>query len=468
MGFDVTGRLTVNAVSLNEEILKKEIGGEDFAIAVVTATKPDFYKQASLVTAAEKKGLPCFVLNTGQHFDALLSHGLKEFDLEDKIACDLNVRGDLLQKTGELVLKTGWFGRYLKKHYSETTVIPVVHGDTLVAGVLPIGWMFGRNEKVAQNEAGLRGMAPEFFQGMDTGKVPDDFFTRQFESKWKIIRNEPFPEQWDTFVGGAGSEFHFAPVELNKKHLIREGYPDENIFVVGNSVVDAIKLKRGEKPEKSIFEIYPGLEKHDDWLRVDIHRRGNLTPRRFKAIVGGVIDLVVNSGRNVLFIEMTATKRALEHYNLRKKLLELAEKENFLFTPLWPEYSHVVEFFDSGNCFAALTDSGSMQEELNEIEKTICLTCRLNTDRPETVFQAHTNVLIPPVSREWISPLVNEVYDDADLAKTLSKPNRLYGENVGEKIVDAFIKIRDENANTFSWAHGSLGLWQERPGVDYL
>ena len=60
---------------------------------------------------------------------------------------------------------------------------------------------------------------------------------------------------------------------------------------MGNSVVDAINLKRNNKPKKSIFEIYPKLDS-GNWIRMDIHRRENLTYNRFNAIIGGLIDIV--------------------------------------------------------------------------------------------------------------------------------------------------------------------------------
>jgi len=142
--------------------------------------------------------------------------------------------------------------------------------------------------------------------------------------EWSIQRSEPFPEQYDTFVGSAASLYQFAPVDLNRDHFVNEGYPaevggHERIPVVGNSVVDAIEMKSGADLEESIFDIYPVLEQRDEWIRVDIHRRANLLPERFKAIIEGVIELV-EQGHNVNFIELTATERALRNYGYREKL----------------------------------------------------------------------------------------------------------------------------------------------------
>lgn len=101
---------------------------------------------------------------------------------------------------------------------------------------------------------------------------------------------------------------------------------------------------------------------------------------------------------------MNATAKALELYDLGSKLKRLAEEksDNFVITPIWKEYSSVVEFLDSGQCWAELTDSGSMQEELVYFTKVSSMTVRLSTDRPETIFDARVNILVPPLNAEWI------------------------------------------------------------------
>ena len=214
---------------------------------------------------AQREGLPAFIISTGQHYDDLLGYGIKEFNLTDSIVCDLNIRGDLMTKSSDLILKFGYFGRYLKEHYSGHHVLPIVHGDTLVAGMATLSWVFGLGQKVGQNEAGLRSMSPKIIKKIKINQIPkknflEKFIVDQLSPNWFLTREEPFPEQIDTWVCSAGTKFFFAPTKLNKEHLIREGYPEEDIFIIGNSVVDAIHLKRINKPKKSIFEWYPKLE----------------------------------------------------------------------------------------------------------------------------------------------------------------------------------------------------------------
>jgi UDP-N-acetylglucosamine 2-epimerase len=447
-------------------------------LAIVTGTKPDFYKQAPLVIEAAKENLPVFVINTGQHFDEVLGFGIEEFNLQQFVGCNLQIRGDLMEKASELIVKFGSFGRYCRENFGTESLLPIVHGDTLVAGIAPLAWVFGMGQKVGQNEAGLRSMSPEAIKKLKAGREPTksevrEFIRRQFDSKWFLAREEPFPEQIDTWICSAGTQFFFAPTKINRDNLVREGYPDNFVHVVGNSVVDAIYQKRKEKPHQSVFDLYPQLEK-GEWIRMDIHRRENLTPRRFTSIIGGLVELIKNTDKKVVLVMLNATMSALKQYNLESKLQRLAEEhpDKFLITPLWKEYSNVVEFLDSGRCWAEMTDSGSMQEELLYFPKVTSLTVRFNTDRPETIFEAKSNVLVPPLSPGWIASIVNEAYDrEEGLGLKLRHKKQIYGKpgQVSKSIIK-IIKKEFENgdANFYPWLHQRLGLWKEDQGLDYM
>ncbi len=468
-------------ISINEKNLSNFfIHYKDFkkALAVVIGTKPDFYKQAPLLLEAKKQQLPAFIISTGQHYDDLLGYGIKEFDLDDSIVCDLNIRGDLMEKSGDLILKFGQFGRFLKKKYSNHHILPIVHGDTLVAGIATLSWVFGLGQKVGQNEAGLRSMSPILMKRIKINQTLDDdflenFITSQLSNNWFITREEPFPEQIDTWVCSSGTKFFFVPTNLNKEHLIREGNPEEDIFIVGNSVVDAINLKRLSKPQISIFEIYPQLES-GDWIRMDIHRRENLTFNRFEAIISGMIDLIKTTNFKVNLVLLNATISALNRFGLYSKLKDLEQQypKRFLISPLWREYGHVVEFLDSGKCWAEITDSGSMQEELLYFPNVCSFTVRLNTDRPETVFEARGNLLVPPISREWISKIVSMVYEKRDhLGFNFNQKKQIYGKpgEVSQKIVKVLKKEFENNeSNFFPWLHERFNFWHEKDDFEYL
>ncbi|MFH0961330.1 MAG: UDP-N-acetylglucosamine 2-epimerase [archaeon] len=440
-------------VLVNTELLKRECARARLVPLIVTSTKPDFYKQWPLLPAAGKAGLPRVVMNTGQHFDSLLGHGLDEFGIRENIGIDLRIKGNLSEKTSEVVAKLGVVSSFLSKEFPDNIFLPIVHGDTHAAGMVPLGWMFATNQMAAQNEAGLRAMQPDFANRKNLRKFVNDQFERK---NWVLNRTEPFPEQYDTFIGGAACHYHFAPTELNKDNLVREGYFEGRVPVVGNSVVEALREKMGKKPECSIFGEYPRLEK-GDWIRVDVHRRENMIGDRFKAIFGGIRRLV-RSGRNVVFVEMNANKFAVEQAGLETELEKLKGCKNFLYTPLWREYGQVVEFLKSDFCVAELTDSGSMQEELNELKGPVCLTCRFSTDRPESVFSSGSNLLVPPISAEYVADLTEHILSSDSLVARMRKGRRLYGRFPSRKIMSFLKKRLDEVP--FEWAN-------ERAGVSY-
>jgi UDP-N-acetylglucosamine 2-epimerase (non-hydrolysing) len=430
------------------------------------------------VIEAAKVNLPVFVINTGQHFDNVLGFGIEEFNLDEYIGCNLQIRGDLVEKAGELMLKFGYLGRYFRKHFGSEPLLPIVHGDTLVAGIASLAWVFGMGQKVGQNEAGLRSMSPDSIRHLRPSREPtrgviQDLVHSQFYGEWFIAREEPFPEQIDTWICSAGTQFFFAPVQLNKDHLVREGYPKDTVHVVGNSVVDAIYMKRRQKAEQSIFDLYPKLE-NDQWIRVDIHRRENLTPRRFASIIGAITDLVNKTESKVVLVMLNATAAALKQYGLESKLKRLAEghPDKFMITPLWKEYAHVVEFLDSGHCWAEMTDSGSMQEELLYFSKVMSLTVRLNTDRPETIMDARSNILLPPVNRHWLVSIAMEARRaESKLGLQLSKKKPLYGipGQVSGKIARILKKEFEKgDLNFYPWLHQRLGLWKDKQASGYL
>lgn len=470
--------LPIRINNTNLEAIFSKDNDFDKALAIVIGTKPDFYKQAPLLIESIKERLPSFIISTGQHYDELLGYGIKEFDLENSIVCDLQIRGDLMEKSSDLIMKFGYFGRYLKSRFSGNRILPIVHGDTLVAGIATLSWVFGLGQKVGQNEAGLRSMSPSIIKDLKMNVNPsrsvvEKFITDQLSSSWFLTREEPFPEQIDTWVCSSGTKFFFVPTEINKEHLLREGYPEEDIHIVGNSVVDAIGIKRMNKPENSIFELFPKLES-GNWIRMDIHRRENLTNHRFNAIIGGLTDLIKNSEFKVVLVLLNATKSALNRFDLYHTLkdLESAYPEKFMMTELWKEYGHVVEFLDSGKCWAEITDSGSLQEELLYFPKVSSFTVRFNTDRPETVFDARGNLLIPPINRMWLPKMITMIYEKGvDYGINFKKKKQIYGKpgEVSKKIVEIMKKeFENKESNFFPWLHQRFNYWHEKDDFDYL
>lgn len=429
-----------------------------WVLAFVVGTKPCFNKVYGAMTACRGQGIPMFVIDANQHYDSTLTYGLMEFGFERHVAFNLQLRGDLAQKSGELFYKTARVANWLKTNWPDVTVVPVVNGDTILCPMIPAAWMFSRGEKAIQNEAGLRSMSPLIFEGMSEQIPLQEFLEGQWHGEWRLMRTEPFPEQWDTFVAAAGSEFHMAPVELNRQHLLREGYPEDHIYLTGGVVVDALKLKLKERPVPSVFDIHPRLAE-GRWIRLDIHRKENLDRRRFTAIFEALEGLVARRHR-ITLVMMNATKHAIGRWGLDSRFAELKKQPNFLATEVWPAYGHVVEFYSSEHCLAAWTDSGGIQEDMNLLGKP-CMTCRFNTDRPETVMGNHGNVLLPPISAAFLERAVAAIVEDPSILQKLANAAPLYGENPGRKFADAIGPHAAANQSPHRLSHEILGF-----GVD--
>jgi len=207
---------------------------------------------------------------------------------------------------------------------------------------------------------------------------------------------------------------------------------------------------------------------------MDIHRRENLTSYRFNAIIGGLIDLIKHSDFKVVLVLLNGTISALKRYDLFATLSNLANDypDRFLITNLWKEYGHVIEFLDSGKCWAEITDSGSMQEELLYFPNVCSLTVRFNTDRPETIFDAKGNLIIPPINRNWLPKIVSKVYEKHEgLGFEFKNKEKLYGQpgQVSKKIVKIMkMEFEKDGENFFPWLHQRLNFWHEENGFEYL
>ena len=95
-----------------------------------------------------------------------------------------------------------------------------------------------------------------------------------------------------------------------------------------------------------------------------------------------------------------------------------------------------------------------------------------NTDRPETIFEAKSNTLVPPINPEWITSMVNEVYNNKEPLGTLVKNKKsIYGEpgQVSKLIVKVLNnESKDGDVSFYPWLHQRINLWKEKQLLDYM
>lgn len=184
----------------------------------------------------------------------------------------------------------------------------------------------------------------------------------------------PFPEEANRQLTGILASLHFAPTETARENLLRENKKDENIFVVGNTVIDAL-LSTVKKDYTFEDEEIQAIEEHKRVILVTTHRRENLGApmhhvyRALRRLVETVPDteVVFPVHRNPLVRE--AVEEELDGA-AGIHLVEPMEYEPF--TNLMARSALV------------LTDSGGIQEEAPSLGKPV-LVLRDTTERPEAV-----------------------------------------------------------------------------------
>lgn len=443
-------------ITIQDSFFEKLTDWRRTAHLVVIASKPDIIKQAPLMQAIEEAGELLLVCHTGQHYDWNYSGGLEE-EFSIKPDFNLNIKGSLYQKISQIIYRLPPMIEALKE--SGKTVIPYVHGDTTTA-MASANAAYSVGCACVHVEAGLRTMTPKKFvlDGLlDKFDFENYYSLLADENNWEKGSLEPYPEQFNTRSVGAAVGFHAAPTELNLKHLKAEGYFDDRMEVVGNSVIDAVQFATERMAGSKIFEDYPVLK--DGFIRFCFHRRENLNSRqRFMAIFEAMEELI-KSGKNILLISLNGTEQAIDHYGLRERINGLAQDyPNFVYSPVWPYYTDVIAAMTKAQICA--TDSGSMQEEMNFMGIP-CVTLRFNSDRPESIMSGG-NILAPPINKDVILNVIKGVEQHEEEFKNSPK---IYGSNPSKKIVDGVKRIIEKD-NFFRWEHEKQGyhklpFWQK-------
>lgn len=435
-----------------QEIQENE---KKYAHIIMIATKPDIIKQAPLYLELKERWELVILIHTGQHYDYNLSTWvLSEFNMI--VDVNLNIHGKLHQKFSMIIERLWDFLLELSEEYKKIPV-PYVHWDTLTATTADKA-SFLNKFSVVHVEAGIRTFTPkaEFYHKLFSDYEKEKFDWNEYykslqdESIYELGSIEPYPEQFDT-RGVEGSTWYFAvPVKLYKKTLLAEGFPSENIEVVGNTVADAIKMSQQKVSSSQAFKMYPNMA-WKKFVLITIHRRENCEKKeRFLAIYHGIKKLI-KEWIPVCLFWFYASEFAIDNYGLRGNIEHLRKKykENFAYGPALAHHHEFVDMINQAGVIA--TDSGSIQEEANIIG-TPCVTIRFGSDRSETIL-AGANIIAPPVNSNLIADIIKWAIGN----KKMKKEN-LYGENVSKKIVDGVFKKLQKNGKLFQFDDERLEL----------
>ena len=320
-------------------------------IATVLGTRPEIIKMAPIIDEISKRDIIQIVLHTGQHYDKEMSDNFFK-DLELKVPdYNINVGSSSHGKQTGLMMK-GIEEILLK----EKPDIVLVQGDTnaVLAGSLVASKL---HIAVGHVEAGLRSF------------------------------DMTMPEEINRCVADITSKMYFIPTEESAINLLAEGFSHKNLFITGNTVVDAcfrhleIAKKKGFS-EKSLKKLK--IEKMNSIITLTMHRAENVD---IKERVVNIIDALKElTNTNIIFPIHPRTKNTLKNFGLFDELnslnhVHIIKPIGYLDFLLLTSMSSLI-----------LTDSGGLQEEAITLNVP-CLTLRYNTERPETVT-AGGNILV--------------------------------------------------------------------------
>lgn len=306
-------------------------------IMLVFGTRPEAIKMCPLVNELKKH--ECFdvkVCVTGQHRQML-----------DQVLCAFNVHPDydlaiMKERQTLFDVTTGVLNKLKEVLETEKPDVVLVHGDTTTTFAASLA-CFYLNIDVGHVEAGLR-----------TYNVAS-----------------PFPEEFNRQAVGIVSKYNFAPTDNAKENLLREGKNEKQIFVTGNTVIDALQTT------VKVDYTHPEL----DWaegsrlILLTAHRRENLgVPmqsmfRAIKRIVDEHEDVkVIYPIHMNPIVRDTATKIFGDDGQFHIiEPLDVLDFHNFM-----------------ARAFLILTDSGGIQEEAPSLGKPV-LVMRDTTERPEGI-----------------------------------------------------------------------------------
>lgn len=360
-------------------------------VMTVFGTRPEAIKMAPLVKELKmRKEIETIVCVTAQHRE-MLDQVLEAFKIKPDFDLNIMKQGQTL---GEVTTRAlNGLEDVIKKVKPN---IVLVHGDTTTtfAGALAA---FYNQVAIGHVEAGLR--------------------------TWD--KYSPYPEEMNRQMVGCMADMHFSPTTVSANNLLNEGKKKENIYITGNTAIDAMKTTVKEEYHHEVF----------DWIGdsrmilLTAHRRENLGEpmyhifKAIKRIVDEFEDIKV-----VYPIHMNPKVREVANEVLkgtsRVKLIEPLE---------------VVDFHNFINkSYIILTDSGGIQEEAPSLGKPV-LVLRDTTERPEGI-DAGTLKLVG-TDEEIIYKETRALLTNAQIYERMSKASNPYGDgNASKRIADAIVE----------------------------
>jgi len=380
-------------------------------ILIVFGTRPEAIKLAPVIKAIKNqpslKGIVCVFR---QH-NEMLNQILKVFEikpdydlkitLSDKALFSKKI--NIFKKIKNSIISGISFLKFLRILKKEKPDILMIQGDTSTA-FLAAFLAYHFKIKIAHIEAGLR----------------------------TYDKYNPFPEEINRQLISRLADFHFAPTIQAKNNLLKEGIPEEKIFLTGNTAIDALlmvkeKILNNEKEYEANFS----KKYHIDFsnkkiILVTAHRRESFG-EGLKNIFLAIKEIAQKRNDVEIIYPVHLNPNV---YHLAHELLDGVSNLH-LTAPL--EYDEFV--FLMNRSYLILTDSGGIQEEAPSLKKPV-LVMRDKTERTEGI-EAGVAKLIGR-NKEAIVKETFLLLDNSDIYHRMASGNNPYGDGTAAaKIVKA-------------------------------
>lgn len=349
-------------------------------VMLVFGTRPEAIKMAPLYLELKRRPeIECIACVTAQH-RKMLDDVLNCFGIKPDFDLDVMKVGQTLSYITSSVLNG--FGEVLREARPD---LVLVHGDTTTAFAAALAAFYERIP-VGHVEAGLR----------------------------TYDRYSPFPEEMNRCLVGRLAEYHFAPTSHNAQNLKKEGIT-ENVFITGNTVIDAMKYTVGDGSfkTKELRELDFAKRRV---IAMTCHRRENY---------GEPMENIFRAVKRIA--EVFDDVSVVYPVHLSPYVRETADKILSRIPNI-----HLIEPLDAmemhrlmSKSFFVMTDSGGLQEEAPALGKPV-LVMRRETERPEAL-EAGT-VELAGVEETRIFELASELLNDTAVYSRMAKAVNPYGD----------------------------------------
>lgn len=379
------------------------------SVLVVFGTRPEAIKMAPVIKALQRvSSIKVSVCVTAQHRH-MLDQVLDLFEILPDYDLDLmRPNQNLVTVTSAVLEKVSTILESLSPD------LVLVHGDTTTSFAAALA-AFYRRIPVGHVEAGLR-----------TGDI-----------------QSPWPEEMNRIFTGRLATLHFAPTSAARDNLLKENVPADNIWVTGNTVIDALEQVVEKITSNSLPVAFSPSAKMD-WLDGHLKRVVLVTGHRRENFGEGIEGVCRALRRLALENDVSIIYPVHPNPNVMEPVFRLLGQVANVHLIEPQEYLSFVSLMNRAHFI--ITDSGGVQEEAPSLGKPV-LVMRENTERPEAV--AAGTVLMVGVDEERIYDEAVRLLTDAQHYARMSATHNPYGDGNAAARIVAVIEGK-EGSNEFS------------------